>query len=253
MTDHHHDAAGKGFKKRVREMLAELECRIARRWVAAAHRRLFRAQWMIAPSPEWFDHSIDLYWQWGATGNSLWVERGAFGSLALKGGRVLELACGDGFNACNFYAHRSTSVVACDIDPTAVETAARKNAAANVEFRVADIRTGMPEGTFENVVWDAAIEHFQPAEIEAILAAIKARLTVDGVLSGYTLVERQDGEKHLHQHEYEFHDMEDLRRFLAPHFKNVRVFETIYPSRHNLYFWASDGAVPFDPDWKHSI
>lgn len=111
----------------------------------------------------------------------------------------------------------------------------------------------MPIGEFENIVWDAAIEHFTPEEIESIMLNIKDRLTVDGVLSGYTIVERGDGKKHIHQHEYEFKDMNDLKRFLTPHFKNVRVFETIYPSRHNLYFWASDSTIPFDLDWKHSV
>jgi hypothetical protein len=45
--------------------------------------------------------------------------------------------------------------------------------------------------------------------------------------------------------------MDDLKRFLSPHFRNVKVFETIFPSRHNLYFWASDGALPFDAGWPH--
>ena len=59
------------------------------------------------------------------------------------------------------------------------------------------------------------------------------------------------GGKAIHQHEYEFADMDDLKRFLSPHFRNVKVFETIFPSRHNLYFWASDGALPFDAGWPH--
>ncbi|GHT84211.1 hypothetical protein FACS1894137_06980 [Spirochaetia bacterium] len=72
----------------------------------------------------------------------------------------------------------------------------------------------------------------------------------NGVLSGYTIVERPEG-KMLERHEYEFKNMEDLKRFLAPYFTNVIVFETIYPERHNLYFWASDGIIPFSKDWKH--
>jgi hypothetical protein len=103
------------------------------------------------------------------------------------------------------------------------------------------------------VVWDAAIEHFTPDEISAIMTNIKQRLTPDGVLSGYTLVERGDGQKHIHQHEYEFKGMADLERFLTPHFKSVRVFETIFPDRHNLYFWASDADVPFDSQWPHNL
>jgi hypothetical protein len=70
-----------------------------------------------------------------------------------------------------------------------------------------------------------------------------------GTLSGYTLAERDDGGKHLQQHEYEFKSKEDLARFLRPHFKNVTVFETIFPERHNLYFWASDGIIPFMGGW----
>lgn len=239
----------KGLVKSAAETIFGLEARLSAAWAAAAHRRLFKAQWALKPEPEWFDHRIDLYTQWLADRNPLWLERGAFGSLALQGGNVLELSCGDGFNARNFYSLRSKSVVACDFDVTAIAAAKQNNDAPNVKFVLADIRTQMPEGDFENIVWDAAIEHFTPDEIAGILANIKLRLKHRGVLSGYTIVEKEDGGKHLHTHEYEFHSMEDLHRFFTPHFKNVKVFETVYPSRHNLYFWASDGAIPFSPDW----
>ena len=165
----------------------------------------------------------------------------------------MEVACGDRFNTRNFYSLRSHRVVACDFDPAAIRTARRKNAAPNVEYLLADIRVAMPAGRFENVVWDAAIEHFTPEETAAILRDIKARLTPDGILSGYTLVARADGKKSLDHHEYEFRDMADLARFLEPHFKHVSVFETLFPDRHNLYFWASDGALPFAAEWAHGL
>lgn len=240
----------KGLAKRLAEGVFGAEARIAAAWAARAHRRLFRAQWAMKPEPEWFDHSIDLYAQWLADRNPMWLERGVFGGLALKGGDVLELACGDGFNTRNFYSLRSRRVIACDFDATAIDTARRKNGAPNVEFRLADIRSAMPEGAFDNIVWDAAIEHFTPAEISSIMGSIKARLRPGGVLSGYTIVEPEHGGKHLHTHEYEFRDMADLHRFLAPHFKHVKVFETVYPTRHNLYFWASDAVIPFAPEWS---
>jgi SAM-dependent methyltransferase len=142
-------------------------------------------QWGIPPQPEHFDHHIDLFYQWLATRNSLWLERGVFGSLVLRGGDLLELACGDGFSARNFYSLRSRRIVACDFDPTAIATAKKKNAAPNVEYVLADIRTSMPNGKFDNIVWDAAIEHFTPNEIEQLLANIVSRLTTDGILSGY--------------------------------------------------------------------
>ena len=243
----------KGVLKSIAEAIFGLEARVAAWWAYSSHQRLMIAQWALQPSPEWFDHHIDLYFQFQKDRNSLWLERGAFGSLALKGGEVLELACGDGFNAKCFYSLRSRRVVACDFDPSAIATAKRKNRALNVSFVIADIRTQMPEGFFDNIVWDAAIEHFTPDEIGKIMVDIKRRLTPTGVLSGYSIVERSDGVKHLHQHEYEFADMDDLKRFLAPHFNNVKVFETIFPSRHNLYFWASDSVLPFDAGWAHMV
>ena len=106
----------------------------------------------------------------------------------------------------------------------------------------------MPDGVFDNIVWDAAIEHFTPDEIDAIMKNIKTRLPPSGILSGHTVVENKEAEKFSY-HEYEFKNKEDLRAFLTPHFRNVLVFETIYPERHNLYFWASDGAIPFSSQW----
>ena len=166
---------------------------------------------------------------------------------------MLELACGDGFNARNFYSLRSKHIVACDFDPKAIKIAQEKNSAPNIEFLLVDIRTEMPEGKFENVIWDGAIEHFTPAEIAKILEVTKSRLTDDGLLSGYTIVERAVGEKSLSHHEYEFKSKEDLLRFFTPQFRNVTVFETEYPERHNLYFWASDGVLPFGTGWSKML
>lgn len=236
------------------EWLVQREAACAARWASAAHRRLRSVQWGLPPVPEHFDHHIDLHHQWLQERNSLWVERGVFGGLALKpDGALLELACGDGFNARNFYSLRCREVVACDFDPAAIAAARRKNAAPNVRFELADIRTAMPAGQFDNIVWDAAIEHFTPVEIEGVLRDIKARLRLGGVVSGYTITSPADGQKHLVHHEYEFVDKADLQRFLAPHFRRVTVFETVYPTRHNLYFWASDGTLPFDEDWAHVV
>lgn len=171
------------------------------------------------------------------------------------GGGVLELACGDGFNAKNFYSHRSTKVIACDFDPKAIKTAKRKNASQNITYILADIRTDMPgeRAEFQNVIWDAAIEHFTEDEIDNIIKNIKLRLSTNGILSGYSIVEKEEGVKAIHQHEYEFKSKEDMYRFFQPHFKRVIVFETIYPSRHNLYFWASDGTLPFQSEWTRWI
>ncbi len=245
----------KSIYKRFLEGIFGLESKIASRWAGSAHKRLLYSQWAVLPNPEWFNHDIDLYYQWKIQNkNSFWVERGVFSSLALLGGDVLELASGDGFNTKYFYSKRSKKVIACDFDPTAIKHSKKNNSYENIEYILADIRTDMPEGKFQNVVWDAAIEHFTEDEIAKLMPDIKSRLTDEGILSGYTIVEEDHGKegKMLHQHEYEFKNKEDLERFLTPYFKNVNVFETFVDDRHNLYFWASDSVLPFDKEWKHS-
>lgn len=238
------------FAKPILEALFSLEAGISEWWASGAHHRLFLAQWGIRPLPEFFDHKIGLYWSWKAKCAPHWLERGIFSLLAMKPGcKALELCCGDGFNAHYFYRARVGSMLAVDFDPKAIAHAKRNFPASNVTYQLADIRTLMPEGVFDNIVWDAAIEHFTETEITDLVANIKRRLTSIGILSGFTIVERLDGQKSLSHHEYEFKSKDDLARFFRRHFRNIRVFETIYSDRHNLYFWASDGVVPFMPEW----
>jgi len=234
-------------------VLAELTS-AARALSGAVHGAKFAYDWQLHPTPEWFDHYIDQHLQFRRDQNSYWVERGVYGILALSPqADVLELCCGDGFNAFHFYAPFCAKMTCVDFEEEAIRHASTYNAAPNITHLQADIRTDMPEGRFTNIIWDAAIEHFTEEEIAAIMAGIKARLGTEGILSGHTLVERGDGSKHLHQHEREFTSMADLASFLTPYFANVRVFETIHPARHNLYFYASDSGLPFDADWKHGL
>lgn len=185
------------------------------------------------------------------------LERGIFGILAMNPRcRVLDLCCGGGFFAYHFFSSRASSVLSVDFDPLAIAHAKRNFKAPNVEFRCADIRTDMPEGMFDNIVWDAAIEHFTPEETTQIMQNIKRRLAPNGVLNGYTLVEKASG-KSLSHHEYEFKSKEELAGILNKMFRNVVVFENVstdsLEQRHNLYFFASDGIVPFDVGWPNIV
>jgi SAM-dependent methyltransferase len=217
---------------------------LIRKLSAFTHFVQFVAQWGFAPRPEWFDHYLDQHWQFSAKNNGLWVERGVFSRLVMKpNATVLEICCGDGFNARHFYSSKARSIIALDFDKDAIPHAKRYNRTPNINYVLQDIRQGLPSGLFDNIIWDAAIEHFTEAEIDQILHQIVERLGPDGILSGYTLTEAAGGKKSNALHEYEFKDREDLRRFFTPHFKFVRVWETIYPTRHNLYFVASQTSI----------
>ncbi|MBO5760724.1 MAG: glycosyltransferase [Lentisphaeria bacterium] len=216
---------------------------------------MFQFQW-CANHPENFDHRIDLYYQWQVRHNPLWIERGVFNVLALQMFHepvVVELCCGDGFYTKYFYSINAKKIFACDLDKKIINIASHKNGVSNIHYCVADIRTGIQnifsnqieEKKVTNIIWDAAIEHFTEKEIFMILEDIKNTLTPDGIVSGYTIIERKDHQKHLEHHEREFASKEDLRSFFTPYFKNVHIIETHYAERTNLYFFASDGALPF--------
>ena len=80
---------------------------LVRKFSAFTHYAQFAVQWYPKPRPEWFDHYLDQHWQWSATNNSLWVERGVFSRLVMKpNSKMLEICCGDGFNARHFIPPR---------------------------------------------------------------------------------------------------------------------------------------------------
>lgn len=231
--------------------------RAMRSLVGVGYKLQFQAEWRIDPTPEWFDHLIHQYWLWPISRSPMSWERGVFSMLPMKEGcRVLDLCCGGGFFAHHFFSNRASSIISVDFDADAIAHAKRNFRAPNVDYRCADIRTNMPDGTFDNIVWDAAIEHFTLEETAKLLLDMKQRLGSNGVLSGYTLVEKPTG-KSLEHHEYEFKSKEELADILKRHFANVRVFENIskdkFERRHNLYFYASDGQLPFDVDWPSMV
>lgn len=222
--------------------------KLTRGLARSTHKLQFLVEWGV-DNPEYFDHEMDLYYLWPKSRVSFPMERGVWSSFALKdGGATLDLCCGDGFYSKMFYSLRSSSVTAIDFDPEAIRWAKRNHTAPNVNYVLGDIRYDIPSGPFDNVIWDAAVEHFTEDEIKALMSRIKDVLAPGGIVSGYTIVEPEHGGKHLHQHEYEFHDKADLARFFKPHFKNVQVFETKYPARTNLYFYATDGELPHFKD-----
>jgi cyclopropane fatty-acyl-phospholipid synthase-like methyltransferase len=231
--------------------------RMLRYICAVGHRAQFEAEWLSGSPPEWYDHLIFQYWQWFFTRNPMSLERGVFNLLTMKHGcRVLDLCCGGGFFAYHFYSSRAGQVISVDFDRKAISHARRNFVASNLEYRCADVRTDMPEGPFDNIVWDAAIEHFTVDETKTILANIKSRLGETGTLSGYAIAAKPSG-KSLPQHEFEYQSKEDLAAFLKRFFPNVLVFENvsrdIMEERRNFYFMASFSNLPFDAGWESMV
>jgi SAM-dependent methyltransferase len=218
--------------------------RLLRRVSRIGHRFQLGVEGVLSPQSEWFDHHIDVHWQWPATGRSSFLERGVYNSLVIEpGAAVLELCSGDGFNTRYFYAPRASAVVAVDSNREALAYARRVNRAPNIRYEWCDIRRSLPEGSFHNVIWDAALDHFTPDELREVLALVRERMAPGAVLSGYTEVEELPYE----YRKQSFQSKDDVVALLCRSFAHVMVFETPDPQRTNLYFFASDSAerLPF--------
>ena len=125
------------------------------------------------------------------------------------------------------------------------------HAAENIRYEVMDARTALPhEGPFDAVVWTPSIFAYTVSEFDVLMSSMRASL--QGLLCGWTFVEldRPDPDAL-------WFDMKSLSARLKSHFANVRVIEhshpTIAPPRQVLVFYASDGHLPFDPAWPHSV
>ena len=229
---------------------------------ALAHMTQHHFDWQQGDTrSEWYDHFCDQHWQFTHQDNCHWIERAVFSNLAIESGaEVLDLCSGDGYFAYHFYSSKAKNVTCIDIDESAIKHAKENfEDRKGINFVLGDIRKDIPNKKFDNIIWDAAIEHFSEQEIDSLLLKIKDTLNGDGILSGQTIKE-EESEK-FEYHEKEFTSKEELETFLKKYFKNVLVFETVYEllgrhadsKRHNFYYFASDGIIPFGKDWRHSL
>lgn len=213
---------------------------------AFTHKAQYAVEFGVDPNPDWFDHHIDQHYKWTATQNPHAWERGIYNLLAMRPrARVLELCSGDGFNAHHFYAAGADSIVGLDFDAGAVAHANRRYGSDRISFVHGDIREVMPAGPFDNIVWDAALCQFDRRELAALMLKVRSRLAAGGIFSGHVGYEIGQTQPTFHT----FDSLESIADVLSGAFSNIRVFKTSYDRRLNLYFYASEGVVPFDPEW----
>ena len=156
--------------------LSRIETWFSKKWVQAAYHRMFMLHWQFSygKHPEHFDHEMDLYYQFPVKAEVGWMERGILNRMALmnaKESKVLELCCGDGFNARHFYAPQCKELLGVDFDEKLLSIARKRNSAPNIHYLRMDIKKEMPvtEGGFHNIICDAALAYFSEEEINDIV------------------------------------------------------------------------------------
>lgn len=207
----------------------------------------------VPPATLFTDHYVNQFFLMSAFKRTWWVEGPAFCGLAIEpGSRILELGCGTGYYTDVFFSPFASEIVAIDIDPRAIETAQRMHQVKNIRYEVMDFRKTLPEGPFDVVVWTPTIFAYTPDAVHALMLRLREVMATDARLCGFTCIETaQSAPDTL------WHDLKSLTERLKRYFKNVRAFErahpTIQPPRHELYFYASEGSLPFDPEWPHGV
>ncbi|MEU6133216.1 glycosyltransferase [Saccharopolyspora sp. NPDC047091] len=171
--------------------------------------------------------------------------RYALAARFVRGKRVLDLACGEGYGAA-LLAAEGAEVVGLDVDPATVEHATRSYGSRDVSFRTGSITDPdalADEKPFDVVVCFEAIEHV--AEHDAVLALVRSRLEPGGLF----LVSTPDTDVYQHEHgnDNPFH----VKELTGPEFESLLegAFRHVAVLRQNTAVGSVlTPADPGDPD-----
>jgi len=108
------------------------------------------------------------------------IHRYAFAGELVRGKRVLDAACGEGYGAAQL-ARTAQSVMAVDISDETISHAQRRYRAENLEFRVADCcKLPFHDDEFECIVSFETLEHLE--DQAGLLKEFRRVLAPDGFL-----------------------------------------------------------------------
>lgn len=220
-------------------------------WIMQRHyKSRFRREWLWTEhAPHFFNHRFGGFdFVYGESPTPYPYFRGFFvAELLHTGDRLLDIGCGDGFFTKRFFSSRCAAIDAVDIEPSAIETARRFNAAPNISYAMMDaVRSPFPSPTYDVVVWDGAIGHFSKESVGMIVQKIKDALNDRGIFVGSESLGREG-----HDHLQFFESPKDVDRLFADYFRyrvyRVVTYKTPFNSemvRREVFWRCTD-----DPSW----
>jgi hypothetical protein len=215
----------------------------------------------------WFDHRFDYM---RGPQNWHWLERGVFGNMVIEPGyRVLDLCSGDGIYSGLFYSVRASYVDAIDRDKKAISLAKKRYSKLNIRFLTADVLNDpFPESSYDVVFLFAAIGYFSIEDgthlIQKIARALPNR---NSVFVGSTpiLPPRTSCDPQQHDRSQgssigksrgvvmEPMPIEVLKSFLQPHFHEIKLWTSEWPTRTEAYFVCKSPRILTEDEIEKAI
>lgn len=230
------DFVGKNESQRNQMIIGEYFAQVSDHLGKVAGELLFNVQWGGRES-EWFDHRLHLLdpekWftdYWSASADNVI-------KVLPRQGKMLNLCSGDGFYDFYYYRKRAGEIVCVELDREPLRHARRVHSAPNITYLNANVLTyEPPAGAFDVVVIRGAIEHFSQEHQHVIFAKAARALKKGGWFCGDTPARKDDNNKHLSMHKYEWADEIEMRKELVQHFDHVETSTLVSDDLTNL-FW----------------
>lgn len=232
---------------------------------------LMRMDWGKLPKTEWMDHDQDTFYQFNSNGSFFHFERGIiprmlaskiffkkknFEDLSIeKNINILDLCSGDSYISQKFFFDVSNKVVSLDLDENALKrgkTRLKREKFLNQNhfFFKCDVeKENLQEFlkknninyNFDLVLFNAAIEHFKPNQLDFIFNSLKKVMKAESIIFTYTIVEDENKQNYLPEHhEMFFKGAKNLSEVISKYFNNTKTFENLVDKRHNIYCVASN-------------
>lgn len=227
--------------------------------------------WGKIPRTEWMDHDQDTFFQYNYNGSFFHFERGLiprmlvskiffqkkdFDNLSIERNiNILDLCSGDSYISQKFFFDSSNKVVSIDLDQNALQRGKarlkrEKFLNQNHSFLQCDIekedlqdflKKNNINFNFDLVLFNAAIEHFKPEQLDYIFNSTKKVMKVKSIFFTYTIVEDENKQNYLPEHhEMFFKGSKNLSEVLGKYFTNRKTYENLVNKRHNIYCVASN-------------
>ena len=180
--------------------------------------------------------------QWTGERYVPWMEEGeihyehlhryGFGKEFVRGRKVLDLACGEGYGSF-MLAEEANEVVGIDIDETTITHASSKYIRENLAFMKGSI-TDVPikgEKIFDVIVCFEALEHIE--EHHKLMEEVKRLLKADGIFIVSTPNKYMYSDQPNYQNPFHLKELYlgEFKELLSMYFKNIRTYgQKVYPS-----------------------